>query len=173
MTSSWEPPEDDRAPLPFAPPVSGQEGPGGSPFALASYGRRVAGYLIDTVVMILVIWVAAALTTGPLRVVLVLLLTLAYPWLMIAFAGGQTLGMKAIRIVCVEDGTGAPVGVARSLGRSAAAMVFIVGGGLIYSIPTILDLLWPAWDKKRQALHDKVAGTVVIVAPAAEPTVVF
>lgn len=26
-----------------------------------------------------------------------------------------------------------------------------------------LDLLWPSWDANRQALHDKVAGTVVVV----------
>jgi uncharacterized RDD family membrane protein YckC len=30
---------------------------------------------------------------------------------------------------------------------------------------SILDLLWPLWDDKRQALHDKIAGTNVVVQP--------
>ena len=33
---------------------------------------------------------------------------------------------------------------------------------LLYLLGSGLDLLWPAWDKRRQALHDKVAGTVVV-----------
>lgn len=31
-------------------------------------------------------------------------------------------------------------------------------GGLV----TIIDLLFPLWDQKRQALHDKIGGTVVV-----------
>jgi uncharacterized RDD family membrane protein YckC len=38
-------------------------------------------------------------------------------------------------------------------GRFAAALV---------SLYALLDLLWPAWDSQRQALHDKAAGTVVV-----------
>ena len=30
---------------------------------------------------------------------------------------------------------------------------------------SLLDGLWPLWDDKRQALHDKVAGTNVVVSP--------
>jgi uncharacterized RDD family membrane protein YckC len=26
----------------------------------------------------------------------------------------------------------------------------------------VLDMLWPLWDSKRQTLHDKAVGTVVI-----------
>lgn len=35
-------------------------------------------------------------------------------------------------------------------------------GGLACSVYTLLDLLWPLWDGKRQALHDKAAGTNVV-----------
>ena len=37
-----------------------------------------------------------------------------------------------------------------------------------YAVPTIgplyvlVDVLWPLWDAKKQALHDKVAGTAVV-----------
>ena len=33
---------------------------------------------------------------------------------------------------------------------------------ILYLLGSGLDLVWPAWDKRRQALHDKVAGTVVV-----------
>jgi uncharacterized RDD family membrane protein YckC len=35
--------------------------------------------------------------------------------------------------------------------------------GLVGVLGRALDLLWPAWDDKRQALHDKVAATNVVV----------
>lgn len=35
--------------------------------------------------------------------------------------------------------------------------------GSIASIASLLDLLWPAWDDKKQALHDKIAATNVVV----------
>lgn len=33
-----------------------------------------------------------------------------------------------------------------------------------FLLPVILDYLWPLWDSKNQALHDKVVGSVVIRA---------
>ncbi|MET3960093.1 putative RDD family membrane protein YckC [Marmoricola sp. OAE513] len=33
----------------------------------------------------------------------------------------------------------------------------------------LLDVLWPLWDKNNQALHDKVAGTSVVLVPPARP----
>ena len=30
------------------------------------------------------------------------------------------------------------------------------------SVLTLIDYLWPLWDDKRQALHDKVAKTQVV-----------
>jgi uncharacterized RDD family membrane protein YckC len=35
--------------------------------------------------------------------------------------------------------------------------------GLVFSLVYLLDLLWPAWDDKRQALHDKIALTNVVI----------
>jgi uncharacterized RDD family membrane protein YckC len=35
--------------------------------------------------------------------------------------------------------------------------------GVLGVIGRALDLLWPSWDGNRQALHDRVAGTVVVV----------
>jgi uncharacterized RDD family membrane protein YckC len=34
--------------------------------------------------------------------------------------------------------------------------------GALFGILSLLDYLWPLWDSKKQALHDKVAGTNVV-----------
>jgi uncharacterized RDD family membrane protein YckC len=39
--------------------------------------------------------------------------------------------------------------------------------GAVALIVLLLDYLWPLWDKRNQALHDKLAGTVVIEGPRA------
>ena len=53
MTESWDPPEDDKAPIPFAPPVSDAEIASGERSAwLAPYGRRVGGYLLDGLILL-------------------------------------------------------------------------------------------------------------------------
>jgi uncharacterized RDD family membrane protein YckC len=57
---------------------------------------------------------------------------------------------------------------------------FVVGVGLLGQLPVLgvlfalvglLDYLWPLWDGKNQALHDKVAGTNV-VRPAKAPVTI-
>jgi uncharacterized RDD family membrane protein YckC len=40
--------------------------------------------------------------------------------------------------------------------------------GFLFVLAGLLDYLWPLWDSRNQALHDKVARTNVVVAPAAE-----
>jgi uncharacterized RDD family membrane protein YckC len=35
--------------------------------------------------------------------------------------------------------------------------------GNLFSLVALADLLWPAWDQRKQALHDKIAGTNVVV----------
>lgn len=40
---------------------------------------------------------------------------------------------------------------------------FAPGVSYLTGLAAVLDLLWPLWDDKRQALHDKVAGTNVVV----------
>jgi uncharacterized RDD family membrane protein YckC len=72
--------------------------------------------------------------------------------------GGQTLGKMAGGIAVRRDGDeDAPVGYIRSLIRGAVPPFFWV-----LLIPGLLDVLWPLWDPKKQALHDKLAGSVVI-----------
>jgi uncharacterized RDD family membrane protein YckC len=43
--------------------------------------------------------------------------------------------------------------------------------GSLGSLFTLLDGLWPLWDDKKQAIHDKVAATNVVVGPQPKPHV--
>lgn len=61
-----------------------------------------------------------------------------------------------------------PLGAAAA--RSSVQTVLGILGnipllGFVASLVALLDLLWPLWDDKRQALHDKVGATNVVVGP--------
>ena len=71
---------------------------------------------------------------------------------------GQTLGKKLMKIA-VRKESGGPLGV------GPAALRYIVYGALAAftcGLGGLLDGLWPLWDSKRQALHDKVVNSVVV-----------
>ena len=176
MSDSFD--ADDKAELPPAPPPVGFPsypppaspsslgdalGPGQASYPLASYGARAGGFLLD----LLIVW-AAMIAIGVLLAVLragVLILVVylgpvLYTWLMIGKGGGQTLGMRAAAVRCIDATTGGQVSLGKALGRSLAFAVFFI----LPIIGPLLDLLWPAWDTKVQTLHDKMAGTVVISA---------
>jgi uncharacterized RDD family membrane protein YckC len=72
---------------------------------------------------------------------------------------GQTLGKRWLGIRVADGTTGSAIGHGRAFGRYAITFVF-----WLVVIPGILDYLWPLWDKKNQALHDKVVGSVVLKA---------
>ena len=81
---------------------------------------------------------------------------------------GRTPGKAAVGIsVRLRERPGPPpsAAVLRRVGLPAALFLFqfapVVGPLALFA--RALDLLWPAWDNERQALHDKVAGTVVVV----------
>ena len=42
-------------------------------------------------------------------------------------------------------------------------------GQVLGGFYVLIDVLWVLWDPRRQALHDKVAGTCVVVAPGESP----
>ena len=69
---------------------------------------------------------------------------------------GRTLGMAWLDLRPIRlDGT--PLGWGRALAR---ALIFWAAGFMGWI--GLLDPLWCLWDDRRQCLHDKVAGSVVI-----------
>jgi uncharacterized RDD family membrane protein YckC len=121
----------------------------------ASWGRRVGAYLLDSLILIVPLVV--------LMVLLAYLATLIVPFVYFTFfhgdPGGQTPGKRMLVIRVVGDETGDSIGYGRAFGRYAITFVF-----WIFFLPGILDYLWPLWDAKNQALHDKVVGSIVVRA---------
>jgi uncharacterized RDD family membrane protein YckC len=132
----------------------------------ASWGRRVGAYLLDSLIIIVplvvLIVVFAALDVWVV-VLLAYLATLIVPFVYFTFfhgdPHGQTPGKRMLGIRVVGDETGESIGYGRAFGRYAITFVF-----WIFFLPGILDYLWPLWDAKNQALHDKVVGSIVVRA---------
>jgi uncharacterized RDD family membrane protein YckC len=112
---------------------------------------------VPNVLVMMLVWtgIVAALT-GPYYVLT--------EWL----TAGQTLGKKALRIRVVDAVTAGPISARQAIVRWLARFVLWVplplltlGIGLCVAL---LDALWPLWDDRRQALHDKLAGTMVVTA---------
>ena len=101
--------------------------------------------------------------------VISLLVSFAYEYFFLT-RSGATPGKKALGIsVRLRDRPGPPPGsaVLRRYGLVAAfglvAQVPLVG--TLAGIMALVDDLWPLGDAKKQALHDKVANTNVVVGP--------
>jgi uncharacterized RDD family membrane protein YckC len=74
---------------------------------------------------------------------------------------GQTFGKRAMNIA-VRDigGTGGTIGPQRAGLRYVTVGLFRIVP--FFVVFTVLDGLWPLWDRRFQALHDKIAGSVVV-----------
>ena len=131
---------------------------------LAGWGQRLGAYLIDEV-FIRVIAFLAAFALG-LRHniggrVLWLLLAAAYYAVLNGSEMGQTFGKRLFGIqVRDATGEGGSIGPGRAGLRFATVGLFRVVP--FFGLFTLLDGLWPLWDPRRQALHDKIAGSVVV-----------
>ncbi len=159
----------------------------GAPYA--SWGIRVGGYLIDLVIflVVLVIFVLLFRHSHALNVHLMArrgarrrsfssvpflitgVLYVVYGTLLCGSTRGQTVGMMAVGVRAVRDETFGVLGYGRALGRALFEGVLRLINLLFFllGLVWVLDMLFPLWDKKRQTLHDKVAGSVVLrVRPA-------
>jgi len=144
---------------------------------LAGQGRRVLGFLLDlaiwTVPQMLVFGALfAAVITLPsdegevsggaiLTFVLLYLLAFAIGIMRLAveaelvFRGGQTWGMRALRLRAVDGRNGGQLSRGRSWGRAAFA-VWISAQLLGFGY------WWAFFDDRRRTLHDLVCNVVVI-----------
>jgi uncharacterized RDD family membrane protein YckC len=168
--------------------------PGGGPapsvnVPYASWAPRVGGYLIDSVIFLVVLGllflffrhshsldVRLMARRGPGRrhvsavpFLITGVLYVAYGTLRCGSPRGQTVGMMAVGVRAVRQGSLGVLGYGRALGRAVVEGVFRLIELLFFVLGVIwlLDMLFPLWDGQRQTLHDKVAGSVVLRLRAA------
>jgi uncharacterized RDD family membrane protein YckC len=156
-----------------------QQQPGWHGRPLASWGTRLAAYLLDALILLIpvigltVVVVAIAAGSDTAAIVTVILGFLAY--LVVAFLyapllmaregaqNGQTWGKQALGIRVIRDS-----GETMSFGWAALREIAVKGLGvgiassIIPLIPWFLNFFWPLWDDENRALHDMVVSTHVV-----------
>ena len=182
------PPYGSAPPPPPPPPPSygGYPGPAGAQpsyqpqygasapgVSYAHWGLRVAGYLLDSL-LVLPFSIAAGISqafvtdkeTGAtngaaLAITVVIYLGLAAfsIWNQIIRQGqtGQSLGKQWVGIRVIHESSGLPLGGWLTFGR---ALLHILD-----ALPCYLGFLWPLWDAKRQTFADKIVKSVVLRQP--------
>jgi uncharacterized RDD family membrane protein YckC len=156
---------------------------------LAGFWWRVLSFVIDSIFVLIISELPAHyLKFGFYPTVVVSTVVIFLYWhLLVAYRGGQTLGMRIVRITIVNaDGRG-KVNPRQSAIRAAVYSALVLVGSLYHYrtyahptpaqsrrlgeeafilflllVPHFLDLLWSAWDKQKQTVHDKAARTVAI-----------
>jgi uncharacterized RDD family membrane protein YckC len=160
-----------------------------SDVTLAGFWTRFFGYAIDYLLLLVIVPLPLSAANADFTVSLgiVTLIAFLYGSLFIGLNHGQTLGMRAVNIRCVDEDGVTQLGYARAARRAIFYGALLLIGSiyhfhrythptalqmqredhhalifLAYRLPNILDLLWVSWDKRNQTLHDKFAHSIVI-----------
>ncbi len=139
---------------------------------LASWGRRLAALLVDGLILggiVLATLVSAGvpledinttiLEGSSLALILIFILPKAiYDTAMIG-SRNQTFGKMALHIKVVDAADRVTrIGYARAFTRWLSTAFLWA----LFTLPGVLDHLWPLRDGRRQTLHDKFARSVVV-----------
>jgi uncharacterized RDD family membrane protein YckC len=158
-----------------------QQAPGWHGRPLASWGSRLAAYVLDGLILfvpvilltIIIVAIAAgsdtgAIVTGIFGFLAFLVVAFLYAPLLMAREGqcnGQTWGKQALGIRVIRDN-----GEAMNFSWAALREIVVKGLGvgiassIIPLIPWFLNFFWPLWDDQNRALHDMVVSTHVVQA---------
>ncbi len=109
---------------------------------LAGPGARLGARTIDTLIGIIL-----AVTIGFLDAMAI---WCVYEVVLTAVMG-KTVGKMLVRIKVIRADSGGVPGVGKSIGR-----------WIIFCVMPVIGPIWLLWDRNRQGLYDKAAGTVVI-----------
>jgi uncharacterized RDD family membrane protein YckC len=157
------PPYGGQPPYGGPPPMMP---PGGGavmavPGNLASPGLRIVGGLIDVVILVIINIIISAILhqvqglAGLINFV-VDVGYLAYMW----SSQGATVGMMVFHFKVRDMATGQYPTMGKSILRG---IIWSIEVGLTVCLIGAIGWLWQLWDPQRQAIHDKVAGTIVTV----------
>ena len=143
--------EMSAPPQPPSPAPMVSSGPSGP---RASFGRRLAAFLVDLVVLAVIGWIIRLIIGQNAGSAVSILVGLVYTAYLGGSPSGQTVGKKLLGIRIIDFNTGGPIG----FGRGALRYV----GQIISAIPCFLGDFWMLWDKEKQTWSDKIATTVVV-----------
>jgi oligopeptide/dipeptide ABC transporter ATP-binding protein len=134
-----------------------------APLELSGWWRRAWALAIDVAVMLaggVALGGILALVPGSLgsslRVGIGVVLFSALYFTIAHGSTGQTLGKRALGIAVRDVHGSGPIGYPRAFLRWLAFAVCT-----LLTVVVIVDLLFPLWDDRHQALHDKVASSSV------------
>ncbi len=176
-------------PPPYAPPYTPGTAPvypGGPVFDYAQWGTRALGYIIDMLIVCVVVvpiyflfGVALAGLFATMAhsdvgggissmgccmfliiVPLVSLLVGLYNSVYLVYTRGFSIGQGVVKIKVVSA-----QGQLLSGGTAFLRLLIRVVFQFI-AVLSILDMLWPLWDERRQTLHDKIVNSYVINNPS-------
>jgi len=127
---------------------------------LASPGARLGARIIDVLIVVVALLILVFTSSGSVvdAMFIAPLIWCVYEVVLIAVRG-QTLGKMLVKVKVVRVDFGSVLGAGKSVGRW-----IIPFAGLVVPVITLLVYIWMLWDRNRQGLHDKAAGTVVVKA---------
>jgi uncharacterized RDD family membrane protein YckC len=168
----YQPPQQQyqQPPPGYGQPQGSLSGPGGT--QRAEFVPRAIAYLIDGALIgglifafVIVLGILSAALPEGIRGIMALIGLIAYLAMLVVavcyqpyfwMKSGQTLGQKLMGIKVVDAETGNLLDMSKAVLRY---LILALSGSAC-----ALLLLWPLWDPLKEALHDKVAKTVVIKA---------
>ena len=140
-------------------PPYGGGGAMAAPGNLASPGMRIVGGLIDVVILIVVGAIISTILKdvrllAGLIIIVVDVAYFGYFW----SSRGASIGMMPFGFKVRDMATGQYP----TMGKAALrGFIWTLEYGFTICIIGAIGWLWMLWDPKKQAIHDKVAGTIV------------
>ena len=138
---------------------------------LASWGRRLAALVLDTIVLASIIAVTVLvagvspeelndriLNGESLLVFLLFVVPEAIYDTALIGSRNQTFGKMALGIKVVDAENRSPIGYVRAFRRWLSTATLWA----LFWAPGVLDHLWPLRDSRNQSFHDKFARSIVV-----------
>lgn len=165
--------EDPAAPRPAAMPAASHAPPARADGTLAEWGTRAAAFTLDALFLFglaFAVTIAAVVAVGSSdrrtveTIVYAVCIPLGFlyaPLLMArrGKANGQSFGKQMMDIRVVRT-NGEPVSFWNAFLRQVIAQQLLIAFTLY--VYAVVDYLWPLRDPRNQALHDKIASTLVV-----------
>ncbi|MCH8065958.1 MAG: RDD family protein [Chloroflexi bacterium] len=118
----------------------------------ASFGRRLAGYLIDVGILLVIdvisVFIIATVWSNLFSIVI------SFGYVVLLNANGGTLGKRMLDMRLQNRETGENIGIGMAVIRYFVA--------LVSGLAILIGYLWSIWDPNKQTWHDKAAGSVVV-----------